>query len=32
LDPQINLIEELAANAWAPAFVQHVDGWRLRYS
>lgn len=32
MDPQINLIEELAANAWAPAFVQHVDGWRLRYS
>ncbi len=32
MDAQINLIEELAANAWAPAFVQHVDGWRLRYS
>jgi GNAT superfamily N-acetyltransferase len=29
---QIQLIEELAANAWPAAVVQVVDGWRLRYN
>lgn len=32
---QINLIthiEELAANAWPPAVMQAVDGWRLRFT
>jgi len=29
---QIRLIEELAANAWPAAFVQTVNGWRLRYT
>lgn len=28
----ILLLEELAANAWPPLTVQHVDGWRLRAS
>ncbi|MCA9874116.1 MAG: GNAT family N-acetyltransferase [Anaerolineales bacterium] len=28
----IFLIEELAANAWPADMVQHLDGWRLRYS
>lgn len=28
----IHLIEELAANAWAPAIVQAVQGWRLRFN
>jgi N-acetylglutamate synthase len=26
------LLEELAANAWPPGLVQHVGGWRLRFS
>jgi N-acetylglutamate synthase len=26
------LLEELAANAWPPRLVQHVGGWRLRFS
>jgi ribosomal protein S18 acetylase RimI-like enzyme len=26
------LVEELAANAWPAAIVQHVRGWRLRYN
>lgn len=25
-------IEELAANAWPPAVMQTIDGWRLRFS
>ncbi len=29
---RIGLIEELAANAWPPSMVQHVDGWRLRFT
>jgi len=28
----IFLIEELAANAWPADIVQHLDGWRVRYS
>lgn len=33
LEPQpMYLLEELAANAWPAAVVQHVDGWRLRYT
>jgi ribosomal protein S18 acetylase RimI-like enzyme len=28
----IQLIEELAANAWAPAIVQVAQGWRLRFN
>jgi N-acetylglutamate synthase len=28
----IAFIEELAANAWPAAIVQHVDGWRLRFN
>lgn len=29
---EIFLIEELAANAWPPDVVQHLDGWRVRYA
>ena len=29
---EIFLIEELAANAWPADMVQHLDGWRLRFS
>lgn len=29
---QIDLIEELSANAWPTDVVQVVDGWRLRYA
>lgn len=28
----IQLLEELAANAWPAEVVQHVDGWRLRFN
>ncbi|MBN2045370.1 MAG: GNAT family N-acetyltransferase [Anaerolineales bacterium] len=28
----VRLIEELAANAWPAEIVQHLGGWRLRYS
>lgn len=28
----IELIEELAANAWRPEIEQTLDGWRLRYN
>lgn len=29
---QIRFIEALAANAWRPRVVQHLDGWRMRYT
>ena len=29
---QVNLIEELAANAWRPEIEQSLDGWRLRFN
>lgn len=25
-------LESLAANAWRPVIVQHLDGWRMRYT
>lgn len=28
----IQLLEELAANAWPAEVIQHVDGWRLRFN
>jgi ribosomal protein S18 acetylase RimI-like enzyme len=31
-DQLIQLLEELAANAWPAEVVQHVDGWRLRFN
>jgi len=30
--PEATLLEELAANAWPAATVQHVHGWRLRFT
>lgn len=33
MDPDhIRFVEELAANAWPAAIVQHVDGWRFRFN
>ena len=32
VEASIQFIEELAANAWPAAIVQHVDGWRLRFN
>lgn len=29
---RIRFVEELAANAWPAAIVQHVDGWRFRFN
>lgn len=29
---RIQLIEELAANAWTPKVIQMVDGWRFRFN
>lgn len=29
---QIRTIEALSANAWRPLVVQHLDGWRMRYT
>lgn len=29
---QVHLVESLAANAWPPEIIQHLDGWRLRYT
>ena len=31
-DSRVNLIEELAANAWRPEIEQSLDGWRLRFN
>lgn len=32
MHPEASLLEELAANAWPAATVQHVHGWRLRFT
>jgi GNAT superfamily N-acetyltransferase len=32
MNPIINLIEPLAANAWPPEIEQPLDGWKLRYT
>lgn len=32
VEAHVAFLEELAANAWPVAIVQHVDGWRLRFN